>query len=355
MRRFILVSVASILLSTSVCLARTWSVPTAECPTIQAGIDSAGIGDTVLVAAGMYTGEGNRNLDFGGIDLVLLSEEGPQLTVIDCEGGGNRGFYFHSGEGAAAVVRGFTVRSGSGDYGGGMHCSSSSPTLVNCSFTENYAGYVGGGGVYCEESSPTFIDCTFLRNSASEPRHGGGGGGMYFRNCAVTVSGCTFAGNVAWSFLGGAGGAIYCEYSSMTVSDCTFHGNSAGGVGGGIYCGSSSSAMMENTIIAYSSSGEAISGTDVALTCCDIFGNSGGDWVGGIEGQLGINGNFSACPSFCHAEGGDFTLCDESPCLPGNHPDGYDCGLIGAWGQGCACGSSVTEPTSWGGIKAIYR
>ena len=33
---------------------------------------------------------------------------------------------------------------------------------------------------------------------------------------------------------------------------------------------------------------------------------------------------------FCDAENGDYTLDACSPCLPGNHPDGVDCGLIGA-------------------------
>ena len=48
-------------------------------------------------------------------------------------------------------------------------------------------------------------------------------------------------------------------------------------------------------------------------------------------------------------------LCDGSPCLPGNHPDGYDCGLIGAWGEGCSCGPNRRQPTTWGSIKSTYR
>jgi hypothetical protein len=68
------------------------------------------------------------------------------------------------------------------------------------------------------------------------------------------------------------------------------------------------------------------------LSCCDLFGNAGGDYVGRIGGQIGIDGNFSADPAFCDTLNGDFTLGDCSPCLPGNHPDGYDCGgIIGAW------------------------
>jgi len=115
---------------------------------------------------------------------------------------------------------------------------------------------------------------------------------------------------------------------------------------------------MVNSIVADSPNGVAIScefDCHLELTCCDIYGNAGGDWVGCIADQLGINGNFSACPSFCDAPGGNFQLCDESPCAPGNHPDGIDCGLIGALDVGCVCGPSASEPTTWGAIKSIYK
>ena len=436
MGRVILVSVVSILLFTPVCLARTWPVPSAECPTIQAGIDSASVGDTVLVAAGTYTGVGNRNLDFGGTDLVLLSEDGPELTIIDCQRSGG-GIYFHSGETGAAVVEGFTITNGLGlgdpyggggmycyngssptvrnctfygnraSRGGGMSCWNSSPTVSNCTFSQNQGA--DGGGMLCGHSSPTVSDCEFSENEASA---GGGmccydsssptvsncsfvsnsacegGGGIFCHNSSPAVSNCNFVDNAAFcTFLGGGGmccydssptvsncgfvgnsahngGAMSCDGhnggSSPTVSNCTFYGNSASS-GAGVYCTSllgESHPTLQNTIIAFSPDGEAVwceSGSGVTLMCCDVFGNTGGDWVGCVADQYGINGNFSACPSFCHTELGDFHLCNESPCLPRNHPDGYDCGLIGAFGEGCVCGPTQTQVTTWGAVKAMHR
>lgn len=96
---------------------------------------------------------------------------------------------------------------------------------------------------------------------------------------------------------------------------------------------------------------------DADLTACNVYGNGGGDWVDCIAGQSSSNGNFSADPLFCRAEFGDLTLHEDSPCLPGNHPQGGDWGLIGAWDLGCnATGiAESVEETSWGAIKAMFR
>jgi hypothetical protein len=119
---------------------------------------------------------------------------------------------------------------------------------------------------------------------------------------------------------------------------------------------SSGSARVERTIVAFGvGPGGAVrcaGGVIPVLECVDVYGNEGGDWTDCIAGQLGANGNFSADPLFCKLGGGDFTLHTDSPCLPGNHPDGVDCDLIGALGLGC--GAVGVERQTWARIKARY-
>jgi len=68
---------------------------------------------------------------------------------------------------------------------------------------------------------------------------------------------------------------------------------------------------VANTIIAGSYDGPAVScenNSDATLTCCDLYDNSGGDWVGCIADQLGVDGNISADPLFTDHIWGDFTI-----------------------------------------------
>jgi len=142
-------------------------------PTIQAGINASVDGDTVLVADGTYTGEGNRDIDFTGKTIVVMSENGPGSCVIDCQNSG-RGFYFHSGESSTSIVHGFTITNGDAwPDGGGIICSSSSPTISNNIITGNRVAMWGevwysarGGGIYYDESSsPTIINNVISGNS----------------------------------------------------------------------------------------------------------------------------------------------------------------------------------------------
>src|SRR5687768_12704811 len=87
-------------------------------PSIQAAINAALNGDTVAVAPGVYS----ERLNFLGKAITVVSDGGPAVTVID-GGRGGTVVTFNSGEGRAAVLRGFTVTNGGGFPGGGIAVS----------------------------------------------------------------------------------------------------------------------------------------------------------------------------------------------------------------------------------------
>jgi hypothetical protein len=207
------------------------------------------------------------------------------------------------------ITGGFTDDSSPVASGGGINCIyAGSPTITNCVITGNRAWYGAGINMW-NESSPIIEGC------------------MIHNNTAITSG----AGASCW---------YYCTPRFVR---CTFFGNTSGSTASHIYIRSYSVATLMRSILAFGGQGNAVDtmwvyGELPVVSCCDVFGNEGGDWVRPLEGMDGINGNFSADPLFCDTLSTDLTLEGCSPCLPGNHPDGDDCGLIGALDEGCPCG-----------------
>ena len=118
------------------CQGRTITVDDdgpAEFNNIQAAINDANDGDIVVVSPGRYTGDGNRDIDFGGRGITVRSENGLENCIIDCEKRG-RAFDFHSGEDANSVLEGLTIKNGVHVFGGAIRCNQSSPTIARLFF-----------------------------------------------------------------------------------------------------------------------------------------------------------------------------------------------------------------------------
>ncbi|RKY03753.1 MAG: hypothetical protein DRP56_10840, partial [Planctomycetota bacterium] len=193
--------------------------------TIQAAINAASNGDTVIVHPGTYSGTGNVDIDFLGLAITVQSEDPDEVsivnnTIIDGQSS-NRAFDFHSGEGADSIVAGFTITNGrikngggagsipggDGDpgapsFGGAISCTAgSSPTIRQCIITNCVADGSGGdgghgdptvdpkipggkggdaneargGGIYCDPTSSPLIEYCSITN-CSVIANGGNGG-----------------------------------------------------------------------------------------------------------------------------------------------------------------------------------
>lgn len=108
--------------------------------------------------------------------MVLMSEERPDATAIDCEEL-SRAIYFQSGEGPSSRLFGFTSANGQDFYGGAVYCVGSSPAIANCVFERNSAsqspGLVtntitalneGDGTITCADCAPQITHCCVFEN-----------------------------------------------------------------------------------------------------------------------------------------------------------------------------------------------
>ncbi|NLF62555.1 MAG: hypothetical protein GX574_15550, partial [Lentisphaerae bacterium] len=155
---------------------------------IQAAIDAAAEGDTILVDDGIYS-----PIQTADKDIAIRSVNGAQTTIID--GGKAERCATLGGPGSAqnTVLDGFTLRNGyaaegegGGAYGG---------TLINCILVDNAAplgddgvASHGGGAYKC-----TLTNCTLTRNQADL------GGGAH----SCTLTNCILTGNQATEYGGG--------------------------------------------------------------------------------------------------------------------------------------------------------
>lgn len=223
-----------------------------------------------------------------------------------------------------------------GTMAGGVLVVEAAPTLIGCTFRDNIAGAGGGGFTAMDDSHPTLIQCMFVGNE------GANGGGVYCEDgCYPYLEGCTFLDNGS----PGRGGGVRCDNSYPTISQCTLVGNGAQQASAIFLTGGD--GVIENTIVAFNLGGGAIGcalEATIAIACSDVYGNSGGDWIGCIYGQEGVNGNICLDPLFC----GDarpeepYTLDSDSPCAPDYNPE---CGLVGAWPVRCGA-ATTAEPLS---------
>ncbi len=262
---------------------------------IQAAIDDANDGDTIIVADGTYTGDGNRDIDFKGKTITLRSANGPENCIIDCNGTSDdphRGFYFHTNEDANSILAGFNIKNGYAPMngiivmppepaGGAICCLESSPTLTDCIITGNTAQErvlsASGAGIYCRDANMVIANC-IIKGNGKVPNwmHDSVGtacgGGICLSGGCVKIVNCTIRNNGAFM-----GGGLSCDGSQLSVLNCNIDENGAG-AGGGVFLGGY--ALLSNCRITNnqaSGSGGGISwpfDPNGIIENCVISGNS---------------------------------------------------------------------------------
>jgi hypothetical protein len=233
--------------------------------TIQDAVDAAVAGDEIVVTNGVYSTGGravgtNIVVNRVAVDkpVFLHSINGAQFTVID----GLKTVRCVS-LASNAVLSGFTLTNGfvKSSGGGGIWCEDLTAVVSNCTMTASQATNVFGGGSY----GGTIVNCTFTGNYAS---YGGGA-------CYGTINDCVFSGNTATTGGGVYGGMLTnCALTKNTapsggganggtLNNCTVTDNS-GSLGGGIY-----GASAYNSIVYYNNgAGGNFDASSILNFCC---------------------------------------------------------------------------------------
>ncbi len=306
------------LLCSGIVNAAILNVPS-EYYSIQAGIDSSSVGDTVLVQPGTYV----ENINYNGknitvASLFLTTQDTTYIsqTIIDGNQNGSV-VIFENGEDSTAILSGFTITNGYADipyeYGGGINCSQNScPELSNLLIFSNYSkGW--GGGISCWNGSNVY-----LKSSKIYDNHADHGGGVSCYNSSPSISDVLISNNSSEFF----GGGFYCkEYSSPTFTDVEISNNIAYLCGGGIALYRNSSPTFNHVRINnnYCEDDDGLGGglfvtrSSVSLFCATINQNTaahGGAIRCALNAIVEINdSHFYENISYCNA---GCISCDDS-------------------------------------------
>jgi hypothetical protein len=338
--------------------ARTWYVlpdSTGDVPTIRAGVDSAGYGDTVLVAAGTYYSDSTGTQAQAWIVLhdgvALVSEDGPDVTtLVKCPtlaGGTNR---VVSLDGSwDTTLKGFTIRIyqyGECEPGGGVQFIAVSCDQAHAVIEDNIITGVFLKGIRARGPHPMSCSPVIRNNTVKgcleygiECANGG-------TNWSPWIEGNTIIQNATGLGIENihprVDGNVLSHNTRGTVVECpavvTFQMN----------------VITNNTDYgAWVHQGSAYPYTAPCFNCGmqkstanDIYGNGSYDiyyeddtGLGLIEARFNYWGSLCPVPSL-H---GNITLV---PWVDSSHTLQCD-----------ACGSchDATQPATWGSIKAIFR
>lgn len=263
----------------------------------QTAVNASSLGDTLFVASGSYQPTSGQSFSmkegvkiyghFAGIETNLSQRNLSSTDTTKLIGNGNCVVNnYNNGLTNAALLDGFTLKGGNGSNGGGINNYNTSPTISNCTFTNDSANY--GGGICNSYSSSSISNCTFINNYGY-----GWGGGISNLSASTTISNCNFNNNKASN-----GSGLYNADASPTISNCSFTNHSSTFYGGAIYNESNSTpsfincSFKNNTALSGSGGAMVNDNSSSNLTNCIFISNS----AYGAYGYGGCLYNYSASP-----------------------------------------------------------
>ena len=217
---------------------------------IQALIDAASPGDTILIEPGTYEGTINfqgKDVVVGSLFLTTGDSSYISQTIIDAKQSGSV-VKFENSEGAGAVLSGLTLTGGYAVEGGGIYSVGASPTLSHLRIIDNhtynceegeYFRAAAGGGIYMEAGEANISKVMVSGNSSENE-----GGGIHMTNADPILNLVTVQNNTATLL----GGGMFVRSSGPSLSRVAVIENEAE-TGAGIYLTTFSNLDLENVVL----------------------------------------------------------------------------------------------------------
>jgi hypothetical protein len=237
--------------------------PACDHNAIQAAVNAASAGDTVLVMPGTY--HERISLGLGRNDIWLKSQAGPEVTIIDganVSAPPNQAVEIRNNSGNR--LEGFTIR-GTNNFGtglgGGLWLLNVSSTKVSANIIEdNLAAY--GGGIYIGNSQGVSLERNVIQNNSSDH-----GSAVCLNGAIVTATQNLIQGNVT----NGGAGIIHLIDSSLDLEN---------------------NFMVSNTIPAYYSDSGAVIWSTIPYDPGEAFLRIVNNTIAGNIAYIGIDTSY---------------------------------------------------------------
>lgn len=212
--------------------AKIHYVPT-DVRSIQTAIDTASVGDTVIVSPGNF----QESLRIEKRLIIRGSTNEKNATSIITRSGITNRLIIFSGAGAdGCELSHFSIENTSG---GAIVCENASPLLTNLNLYKNSSSE-NGGAILCINASPVIQNTTLRENQSLNK----GGAIAITGKSNPLIENCNFYENTSTA----GGGAIACfDGAQFQLIDSQIDSNCACGEGGGIYVSGNATSVVKNT------------------------------------------------------------------------------------------------------------
>lgn len=280
---------------------------------IQTAIDDASTGDTIIAEVGTY----HENIDFDGKDIILSSTDPDDWNVVEAtiiEGNGVVSVVtFDGSEPNTCEITGFTITDGGNGGIVGVGCLA---VVSNC-IIENNDKAGPGAGIHNIDGD--ISNCIIRSNS------GYSGGGL--AGCDGTISNCLIVDNYGL-YVGGLNNCDGDEIINCTIANNTIHASS-GTVGALSGCDIDLTNCVvwgNDTPVYWTETGEGKGGT-YSYSCLEGSGGSGVGWD--LSPIVDGGNNIAVDPDFVDDTQGDYRLEFGSPCMDTGTDGGVDIDIDG--------------------------